>query len=773
MNFLTADIALEVDIKKLARQLAKAKASAVKASTTMQKSFKKLEKASKRIFSNIGQYAKLAGAALLAAGVASVKMASDVQDSEDFFEMSMGAMADATRQWSEELASALHLNQYEIRETIAVFNEMTTSMGLNEKAAAALSQRYTKLAYDLVSYHPKVRSLEQASTVLQAALTGERETLKRLGYYYSENEVKLKSIELGYGKNLQALTALQKLEINDIILMGKMKNVHGDLARTLESSQNVFRAVWTQVKLLGVAFGDKLRPEITELAVVIRDYLIENQDALIIQLKELWDWITKVTKVFYDWRKEIGITVIALASMAILVTVGGWITTLTKALWGLALALGVVGAAVIKWRSIFLGMVILSGSLKLGLLNTLGLIKLKLVGVLAVLAKFPVVLAAAFAVIQVTRAILKIREYYKEAEKAREALDRLWRLETKFAARNRLRAEGFLEDSPLVREAKKYAEILKQRGVRKRPVFLGEIPPSPIGEEIMAHLAKQKLERQRELNLELLEEHKSRLETSKTATENYGVMMSALQFELDHLGQMDEMRERAATYAEVELETQNMLNLSAEERNQKLSAYMELFDKLQEKQASFSHAVQLWYNSAAKWGKNFGDVLTNAFDGAADSFADMLMNQEADWKAFGRMFVKELLVMILKLQMAFALQTALGYGVPGGGLLGSLFGGGATGSTFANPMAVMGAPSGQHGGEVTQTGLAKIHKGESLSGVNNEMGFGGITVNNYVGDSVDVEVMDEERVINITRIASIQMANYDGDYRGAHGIGGE
>jgi hypothetical protein len=34
-------------------------------------------------------------------------------------------------------------------------------------------------------------------------------------------------------------------------------------------------------------------------------------------------------------------------------------------------------------------------------------------------------------------------------------------------------------------------------------------------------------------------------------------------------------------------------------------------------------------------------------------------------------------------------------------------------------------PSGQHGGVVTQTGLAVIHKGEAISGVNNEMGFGG------------------------------------------------
>jgi len=35
-------------------------------------------------------------------------------------------------------------------------------------------------------------------------------------------------------------------------------------------------------------------------------------------------------------------------------------------------------------------------------------------------------------------------------------------------------------------------------------------------------------------------------------------------------------------------------------------------------------------------------------------------------------------------------------------------------------------PQAQHGGFVTRSGLAMIHKGEAISGVNNEMGFGGI-----------------------------------------------
>jgi hypothetical protein len=53
-------------------------------------------------------------------------------------------------------------------------------------------------------------------------------------------------------------------------------------------------------------------------------------------------------------------------------------------------------------------------------------------------------------------------------------------------------------------------------------------------------------------------------------------------------------------------------------------------------------------------------------------------------------------------------------------------------------------PSGQHGGEVLRTGLARIHKGEVLSGINNEMGMGGITIN-INGDVTGLEVVRKVR----------------------------
>ena len=240
-------------------------------------------------------------------------------------------------------------------------------------------------------------------------------------------------------------------------------------------------------------------------------------------------------------------------------------------------------------------------------------------------------------------------------------------------------------------------------------------------------------------------------------------MLNTLDFEYDLLGRTNDERERATELANFQAELAKDVSLSLERQNELMDEYALKLDRLIEKQSSLGHIVQLWMNKAGEMGKNLGNLLTSTFDRMADSLADALMGMEMDWKAFGRMFIKQLLAMIIKLQIAFALQTAMGMSSTGM----------ATAPSGLSYIPAGAGPGGlQHGGEVLETGLAKVHKGEVFSGVNNEMGFGGIIVNNYVSDAVDVEVMDDERVINITKRASIQMAATDGEYRQAHKIGG-
>lgn len=260
-------------------------------------------------------------------------------------------------------------------------------------------------------------------------------------------------------------------------------------------------------------------------------------------------------------------------------------------------------------------------------------------------------------------------------------------------------------------------------------------------------------------------------------------MIAALDFEYNLIGKSNEARERAVGLARFQAELAEIENLSLEQRNIFLDEYTEKLDRnldLQRKLneeldksltgwAAFANAIEIWMHKAGDWGKRFGEVVTNAFDTMADGLADALMGMTMDWKAFGRMFIKQLLVMIIKLQIAFALQTALGF-------WGGFGGGQAVGLTSAGLqpgyVGVPGKPPGmQHGGEVLETGLAKVHKGERFSGVNNEMGFGNTVVNisDYAG--VDIEVDEykdsDQRIIDV----SIGAASGDGTYRRTHKIG--
>jgi len=94
---------------------------------------------------------------------------------------------------------------------------------------------------------------------------------------------------------------------------------------------------------------------------------------------------------------------------------------------------------------------------------------------------------------------------------------------------------------------------------------------------------------------------------------------------------------------------------------------------------------------------------------------------------------------------------------------------------FAEPIAyaLMGvplpgsveAPSAQHGGTIERTGWAKVHKGETYSGVGSNYGRSIININNTVSDRVGVEVeeymYDDQRILDVT----MRAAANDGTFR--------
>ena len=269
----------------------------------------------------------------------------------------------------------------------------------------------------------------------------------------------------------------------------------------------------------------------------------------------------------------------------------------------------------------------------------------------------------------------------------------------------------------------------------------------------------------------IVAEETKRVEILTVTNATVQAMLNALDFELSMLGKTSEERERAISLSQFQVALQEMIGEELFETIEGQTRYNELMDEyvakldlviertreiseirdrsLKEWEA-VGNAIDVWITKSMNWGQRLGDVLVNAFDRAAESFAGMLMKEEVDWKAFGRMFVKELLVMIVKLRMAVALKAILGFwgglGTDSGVTPGSA-------ADVWNPSASPTMPSADIGGHVERTGLAVIHKGEEIrtkTEVENDR-IGGITVNitNNARVNVEVEENQDERTVNL------------------------
>lgn len=153
------------------------------------------------------------------------------------------------------------------------------------------------------------------------------------------------------------------------------------------------------------------------------------------------------------------------------------------------------------------------------------------------------------------------------------------------------------------------------------------------------------------------------------------------------------------------------IGMSAEEIEEPMKAA--LVDAPQEAVRVMDEAratMQKWaFDAQNVWG-NLSSVAVSALDGLSSSLSDLVIKGKADFNALAESILSDLGRMIMKATMAQALGVLFpGLFAPAGGM------GMGAGMGMAGLI-----PGLQEGGEVTKTGIAKVHKGERFSGVNGE-----------------------------------------------------
>jgi len=210
-------------------------------------------------------------APLLAAGTASIVMASSFNESLNKVDVSFKSSAQTVRDFAKTSLTSFGIAEGSALDMAALFGDMATSMGLGVGEASKLSISLVGLAGDLSSF--KDINIKEATTALNGIFTGETESLKRMGIVMTETNVKAFAFSQGITKQYDTMSQAEKVLLRYNYVMSVTKNAQGDFARTSESAANQMRGFSEGMKQLSGQIGQVMLPAFTSIVSSLNDVI--------------------------------------------------------------------------------------------------------------------------------------------------------------------------------------------------------------------------------------------------------------------------------------------------------------------------------------------------------------------------------------------------------------------------------------------------------------------------------------------------------------------
>lgn len=208
---------------------------------------------------------------LTIAGGASIKLASDMQESLNKVNVAFGQSAGEVLKWSETSVDSMGMASGSALDAAALFGDMATSMGISQQEAAKMAMSLTALGADLASF--KNVPIEQAMQALNGVFTGETESLKMLGVVMTETQLKAFALTQGITKNVDKMSEAELVSLRYAFVLDRTKNAQGDFQRTNEGAANQMRIFTETLKEIGIQIGNVLLPIFTKIITVINKTL--------------------------------------------------------------------------------------------------------------------------------------------------------------------------------------------------------------------------------------------------------------------------------------------------------------------------------------------------------------------------------------------------------------------------------------------------------------------------------------------------------------------
>ena len=212
---------------------------------------------------------------VLAAGAASIKMASDYEESLNKVNVSFDYASAQVTAWAENSIEKMGMASGSALDAAALFGDMGTSMGLSRDQAAKMSMSLVQLGADLASF--KNISTDQAMYALNGVFTGETESLKMLGIVMTQANLQAFALTQGITKKIEKMSQAEQVTLRYQYILANTTNAQGDFLRTNDGVANQMRIFQESLKQLGTEFGRTVLPVFNEIIKKLNGFLFALQ----------------------------------------------------------------------------------------------------------------------------------------------------------------------------------------------------------------------------------------------------------------------------------------------------------------------------------------------------------------------------------------------------------------------------------------------------------------------------------------------------------------
>jgi phage-related protein len=182
-----------------------------------------------------------------------------------------GDQLGAVEKWAAGSAAAMGLTKSQAVGLAAGFGDLLIPMGFTRKAAADMSTKVVGLSGALAEWSGGKRTAAEVSEILQAAMLGERESLKGLGISITEEDVKARLAAKGQSKLTGALLQQAQAVATQELIFEKSKDAQAAYAAGTAKgirAQSEFTAKVGEAK---EALAKALYPILTKVMTYIAD----------------------------------------------------------------------------------------------------------------------------------------------------------------------------------------------------------------------------------------------------------------------------------------------------------------------------------------------------------------------------------------------------------------------------------------------------------------------------------------------------------------------